>query len=351
MKKNILPLLSTILLVGILLSACTAASTSSSWGGVTLSDSAVYYAGGTKVFALRPDNGNVIWSYPEKPAAGQLFLAAPVIAGDQVIVGDYANGLTSLKATDGSVNWTFAKSTGKFVGSPLITPDLIIAPNADNHLYALDWQGNLKWTFAAAHSFWSQPVTDGKTTVFASSLDHFLYAVNQQTGELVWKVDLGASLVSAPLYDNGVLYQGTIVGNMNAVDAATGKVKWTQKADAGIWSAPVLVDGKIYFGDQTSKVYILNIADGSLDQSIDVGSAVIGSGAILKEGIAFGTEKGDLVLISLDGTKLWTRTIGGKLYSNLVTNASLILVVETQGDKPLVALDTNGTEQWYFAGK
>ena len=350
MKKNILPLLSTILLVGILLSACTTGATSSSWGGATLSDSAVYYAGGTKIFALRPDNGNVIWSYPEKPAAGQLFLAAPVITGDQVIVGDYANILTSLKPTDGSVNWTFTTAKGKYVGSPLITPDLIIAPNADNNLYALDLQGKLKWTFAATHSFWSQPITDGKN-VFASSLDHFLYAVDLQTGKLVWKVDLGASLVSAPLFDNGVLYQGTIVGNMNAVDAATGKVKWTQKVDAGIWSAPVLVDGKLYFGDQTSKVYILNSTDGSLGQSIDVGAGVIGNGVALKEGIAFGTEKGDLVLISLDGTKLWTHTIGGKLYSNLTANSSLILVVETQGDKPLVALDTNGTEQWYFAGK
>jgi len=349
MKKKIFPLLSTILLIGILLSACTAA-TASSWGSVSIADTAIFYAGGTQVFALRPDNGNVIWSYPEKAAAGQSFLAAPAVAGTQVIAGDYIGGLVSLNATDGSVNWTFSDAKSKYVGSALVTPDLIIAPNADNHLYALDLQGKLKWSFKASSSFWSQPVIDA-TSVFASSLDHFLYAVDVRNGELVWKVDLGAPLVSSPLYDNGVLYQGSITGDMSAVDAATGKVIWTQKLGVGLWSTPILTGTDIIFGDQTSKIYILSTTDGSITKTIEVGAAAIGNGASLPEGTAFGLENGDLVLISPDGSVLWTRTIGGKLYSNLAANSSVLLVVESQGDKPLVALDTNGTEVWYFAGK
>lgn len=351
MKMKILPLLSVLLLAGILLSACTTgASTASSWAGVTMAENAIYFAGTTQVFSLRPDNGNVVWSYPEKGSAARMFLAAPTVVGDQLIAGDYAAGLVSLNAKDGTENWTFAEAKGKYVGSALATDELIIAPNSDNNLYALDLQGKLKWKFAATHSFWSQPVTDG-TTVFASSIDHFLYAVDLKTGALVWKADLGASLVSSPLLDEGVLYEGSIDGAMYAVDAANGKVKWSQKLEAGIWSTPVLNSGKLYFGDQKTKIYILDIANGNIDQSIDVGAAVIGRGALIKEGIAFGTESGDLVLIGLDGKKLWSRTIGGKIYSNLVANDAMILAVETGGDKPLVALDTNGTEVWYFAGK
>jgi len=113
----------------------------------------------------------------------------------------------------------------------------------------------------------------------------------------------------------------------------------------------VLSNGKLYFGDQKTKIYILDAANGTIEQSIDVGAAVIGSGVLINDGIAFGTESGDLVMIGLDGRKLWSRTIGGMIYSNLVSNGTIVLVVETQGDRPLVALDTNGTEIWYFAGK
>lgn len=350
MRKNRLPLVLTILLLGILLAACSNASAVNSWAGASLSDPTVFYAGSTQVFALKNENGNIIWSYPEKVSAGRIFLAAPVVVDEQVIVGDYAGQLTSLSIRDGKENWSFTGATGRYVDSPLIVDGMIIAPNSDHHLYALDLQGSLKWSFAAGHSFWTQPVSDGKT-VFAGSLDHNLYAVDLKSGELVWKIDLGASEVGRIAINEGILYQGTLSGNMNAIDATTGKLIWSQKLDAGLWSAPVVVDGKLFFGDQTSKIYVLEASNGNILQSIEIGSAVIGSGAEITDGVLFGTEKGELVMIGLDGTKKWTRTVDGKLYSNLVTDGQLVLVPVVGGDKQLVAFDVNGNEVWYFAGK
>lgn len=350
MKKNRLSLLIVILMLGVLLTACTNANAVNSWMGASLTDTTVYYASNTQVFALKSDNGNVIWSYPEKASTSRLFLAAPVVAGDQVIVGDYAGQLASLNSSNGNENWIFKGATGRYVDSPLVTDSLIVAPNADHHLYALSLQGELKWSFTGGHSFWTQPVSDGKN-VYAGSLDHFLYAVDLQSGSEVWKVDLGASIVGRATLNEGVLYQGTLNNTMNAIDTATGKVIWSQKLSAGIWSAPVLVDGKLFFGDQTSRIYVLEAGNGNIVQSIDIGSAVIGSGAEIKDGVVFGDEKGELVLISLDGTKSWTRTVEGKIYSNLASNGKLLIVPDVGGQKPLYAFDTNGNEVWYFAGK
>ncbi len=347
MKKKILSKISIILLAGILLSACTTMTTN--WGGVSATDAAVYFAGGTQVFSLQPSNGSKIWAYPEKAAPAGTYLAAPSVAGDQVIVGDYLGKLVSLKAADSTVNWTFANATGKYVGSALVTPDLIIAPNADNHLYALDLNGNLKWTFTANHSFWSRPVTDG-TNVYASSLDHYLYAVNLQDGSLVWKVDLGSSLVSSPLLDKGVLYQGSIASTMNAVDAATGKVIWTQKVDAGVWSTPLLSGSNILFGDQLTSIYVMSTSDGSIVKTINAGAAVIGSGAILNQTLMFGSEAGNVVMVNPDYSST-SRSLGGELYSNLVANSTEVLVVETKGDNALLAIDANGNVIWPFSGK
>lgn len=351
MRKNRLSLVLTILLLGILLAACsTNANAVNSWAGATLTDTSVLFAGNTQIYALKNDNGNILWTYPEKASAGRIFLASPVVVDDQVIVCDYAKQLTSLNLSDGKEKWSFTGASSRYVDSPLVVEGMIIAPNADHHLYALDLQGNLKWSFAAGHSFWAQPVSDGKT-VFAGSLDHYLYAVDLQSGNLLWKVDLGSSLIGRPTLNEGIIYQGTLDGTMNAVEVATKKVLWSSKVEAGLWSAPVVVDGKLFFGDQTSKVYVMEASNGNLIQTLDIGAAVIGSGAELKDGVLFGTEKGELVMVGLDGSKKWTRTVEGKIYSNLVTNGEMVLVPIYGGSKLLDAFDVNGNEVWYFAGK
>ena len=89
-----------------------------------------------------------------------------MLAGEQLIVVDYEKMLTSLDPTDGTENWQFIDAKGKYIDSPLVTDDLIIAPNGDYSLYALDYEGNLVWTFEAEQALWTRPVTDGTTVYF-----------------------------------------------------------------------------------------------------------------------------------------------------------------------------------------
>src|SRR5512133_1177313 len=103
MKNKILTIFVAISVFALLLTSCTAggASTATSWGGATATDSAVYFANGTTVVALRPDNGATIWTYPEKVTATRSFLAAPVLVGDQLLLADTGNLLTSINSRDG----------------------------------------------------------------------------------------------------------------------------------------------------------------------------------------------------------------------------------------------------------
>lgn len=350
MKNKILIILALIV-SAMLLTACTGAGTAvNSWAGASMDENSVYFADGTLVYALRADNGNTIWSYPEKANPNRAFLAAPLAVGEQVIVGDFSGMLTSLSASDGRENWQFDGASGRYIDSPILVNETLVAPNADSHLYGLNLDGELLWSFQAENSFWAQPVSDG-TTVFAPSLDHFLYAVNAQTGNLVWKTDLGASLVARPTLVDGILYLGNLDGGFFAVDSASGNILWQQKLAGGVWSAPVVTDFQVYVSDQTGKLTMLEQANGSIVQSIEIGSTIVGAGVQTSDGIIYGTEAGDLIMIGLDGKKAWTRTIDGSIYSNLVSSGDMIIVVATKGEKPLVAMDTNGNEIWYFATK
>src|SRR6185503_105528 len=65
-------------------------------------------------------------------------------------------------------------------------------------LHASDF--SVAWTVETEHGVWSKPLLRDNIIYF-TSLDHFLYAADAQTGDLKWKLDLGGALTSTPLYD------------------------------------------------------------------------------------------------------------------------------------------------------
>lgn len=337
-------------LLAVTFTACTGAGQSNSWSGVLLTEEYVYYAGGNLVTALRSDSGNVAWQYPEKAAAQRLFYAEPVLVGEQLIVVDYAQQLTSLNAKTGAETWTFEGAEGRYIDSPLLVNDLIIAPNTDYSIYALDLSGNLVWEYKAGHALWAKPATDGEF-IFFPSMDKNLYALDVKTGALKWKVALDTTAISRPLLADGILYLGNLDGTFFAFNAVDGSRVWEQKVGGGVWSQPILHEGKLYFGDQSGRINILNSSDGKSVQYIETDSAIAGTGALLDDGIAFGNEEGEVILIGFNGERLWTRSFDGSIYANLQRLGNRLVVSLNKSEKPLIALDTNGNENWNYTGK
>lgn len=211
MKKRFYFVPLIFLSLALFLTGCSSATGTAvnTWGGAAVADSMVYYASGPQVLALADSGANytVRWTYPEKAVASRLFMAEPLIVGEQLILGDYGAKLTSISIRDGLENWQFAGAKGRYIDSPLLVDEKIIAPNADNNVYAVDLNGKLIWTFKKNGAFWARPATDGKLA-FIPSLNHVLYAVDINTGNEAWKVDLKSPLVSRPLFADGVVYLG-----------------------------------------------------------------------------------------------------------------------------------------------
>lgn len=340
-----------ILILGaLLLTACSGGTQANSWSGVMATDDMVYYSSGMLVYALRGDNGNIVWQYPEKGSAQRMFYAEPVLAGEQLIVGDYAHKLTSLNAKTGVEIWQFTEAKGRYIDSPLVVNDLILAPNGDYTLYAVDLSGNLAWSFKAGHALWARPVSDGKNVYF-SSMDQNLYAVSIADGSLVWKTPLQSSAVARGLLVDDTLYLGTLTGDLFSINTVDGSVNWTQKLGGGIWAAPVPHEGMLYLGDQSGRISILNSEDGKVVSTIETESAILGTGVELEGGLAFGNEAGELVVIGFDGERQWMRSFDGNLYANIQKSGDHLLLSLTKGEIPLMAIDQNGNEVWKFSEK
>ncbi|MDR3574029.1 MAG: PQQ-binding-like beta-propeller repeat protein [Anaerolineaceae bacterium] len=353
-------LLFVLVITSILLSACSGISAASSWPGVVASQDTAYVAYTPGVFAINLSDGSLAWRYPpDKADNTKQFFAPPTVAGNLIVAGDYANILYGLDAKKGTLTWSFTGATNRWIGGALFVNNLILAPNADNNLYALNLNGSLQWTFKnSVHALWSQPITDGKT-VFVSSTDHNVYDLQISNGQKIWSTDVGGSILGSPTLnqDNSVLYVGTLGGQVVALDAASGKILWRFSAAGEIWGSPVFNKDVVYIGDRSNSVYAIDAKTGKSIWKVDVGSNVIGSGAIAQDGVIFvtegpttGTAAGQIYDLSFaNGQKLWSQTINGKLYTTPVTVGDKILIGVTSGDNLLTELDAKGNKIWSYA--
>ena len=345
-----------VLIVGSLLITACGTIAASSWPGVSVStdSKSVYVAYQTGVFKVDATNGNMAWRYPDPADNGKQFYAAPAANDSLVVVGDYGNVLFGLDSGTKADKWTFTDSKDKFIASPLIVNNTVLAPSADGNLYALSLDGKTLWKFPASAAFWAGPVSDGKL-VYLPSMDHFLYAINLADGSLKWKTDLGAAgMYGLTLAADGNIYLSTLGNEVLAINAAEGNILWRFTTKGSPWAIPVVKDGVVYLGDLNSKAYAISASDGKSMWEVDVPGPITSSPAITTNGLVYAAETGDVFELSFSGTKDWDQKISGsngKLYTAPVVAGDLVVVGVTTGDNNLllVAYDFSGAQKWSFS--
>jgi len=161
----------------------------------------------------------------------------------------------------------------------------------------------IKWQFHAAAQVLSSPaVSDG--VVYIGSSDHFLYALDANTGGLKWKFKTEGRITSSPAVSGGAVFFACFDSNFYALDAATGQLRW-KFTTAGerrfaathlhgaqpaaevmpdpfdfYLSSPVVWNGAVYFGSGDSNVYALDATSGALRWKFKTGDVVHASPAL-----------------------------------------------------------------------
>lgn len=342
-KKIILVFLFVILALA--LSSCSGSLAASSWPGISGNEDTVFAAYANRIYSLRLKDGSLNWRYPEKVEAARTFFAPPAILDNNIYVGDYKNTFYSFNADSGMKNWEFTGAKNRYIGGATISDGLILAPNADHYLYALDLNGKLVWSFESGEPLWSAPLVENGV-VYLSSMDHSLYALDLQSGKTIWQVELGGAIVYSPAMDEDNLYVATMANEVVAVRKTDGKIVWQNMANDGLWSQPAAYDGRIYYGDFSGKIYAVSSEQGQPVWDYTMGEMVSGAPAIMPEGVVFAGENGKLLALDFDGNLLWNRTVEGKLYTGpVVVDGQLILGI-VQGDAVIRTFNFEGSEIW-----
>jgi outer membrane protein assembly factor BamB len=358
MKINRIIILSVFLISASLVSACAGgARTANSWPGLTVDGDTAYLAYSYYIRAIDLSNGTERWHYPQEIDRSLTFYAAPTLDDNgHLVVGDYDKNLRLIEAENGQEvsgtgAWPFSEATLIYVGSSLALNNDIFAPNSDGNLYALTESAAPLWSpFKSSQGLWAKPASDGER-LYLTSLDHYLYAIDIETGEEVWGVDLGGASVGTPaLSEDGILYIGSFNSQMHAIDSRSGEILWKYATDGWVWSGPALDDNAVYFGDLEGVFYAVDRTSGDLLWQYQAGSPILSEPLVVDDTVYFTIESGSLVaLLASDGSSRWTQSVAdANLYSPPQVAGDLILIAPLGADAQLIAYNKDGVQQWSF---
>ncbi|HXQ86457.1 MAG TPA: PQQ-binding-like beta-propeller repeat protein, partial [Gaiella sp.] len=132
-------------------------------------------------------------------------------------------------------------------GQPIFYDDVLYVPTGEDDVFAVDVEtGKIRWKYDSGISqkinsvccgWLSRGVAIGEGKVFIGQLDGNLVALDQDTGAVAWKTQVGSwrkgyTITAAPLYYDGMVITGvsggefSIRGRVQAYDAETGKLVW-----------------------------------------------------------------------------------------------------------------------------
>ena len=187
------------------------------------------------------------------------------------------------------------------------SPDTSISKSP--HALVTKWVVNLSGRNITA----SPTITNG--IVYIGTLDGNMYAISAATGAKVWTVATGAPIEeSSAAVANGIVYIGSDAvspgGGVYAFNAATGATVWTAHLGQ-VWSSPVVTNGIVYVGLVGDRLVALNAATGATVWTAFTTGIVEASPTIANGNVYVGSNDGTLYAFNAaTGATVWTKSVG-----------------------------------------
>lgn len=269
-----------------------------------------------RLIAVNAGSGKLIWTLrtgPDAPLAwgyesGDFYSSSPALDGNRIYWGGGDGYEYAVDRKNGTIVWKF-KTDGRIRSTAAVSGGDVFFGSFDGRLYAVNAAtGKLKWTYETEgvklksgdfgydrRSIQSSPSV-WKDSVLIGARDGFLYAVDRQTGKLLWKYDHEISWVnSSPAVADGKVYAASSDARfIDRVDIATGKEDWRFKSDSLVWSSPALTEHFLYVGDWAGNLYVLDSESGKEVWRFRTGARILSSPVLNGGQLYFGDDNGQV---------------------------------------------------------
>lgn len=201
----------------------TIASTPAVWRDLAI----VGDASGT-VYAFALDSGKVRWKLQTQDAV----YTTPDVAGDTVVFASADGGVYALRASNGRQRWKF-QTDRPIVACPRIADGVVYIGSSEGKFRALNLNdGKLLWEFSGVEGFVeTRPLVHNGRVIFGA-WSCCLYALETRTGQLAWtwRGDKPGALLSPaavwPIAAHGKVFIVAPDRKMTAINERTGEQIW-----------------------------------------------------------------------------------------------------------------------------
>ena len=293
---------------------------SGDWGGVVVHDNSLYATTQQNgLIELDVDTGIYQRSFngaDSDEGLGAIY-SVPVIGDNLLFLATYDGKIHALdlRSPDfgGALGrWSvdtalLSDSSSRIVGGLAYDEGRLIFGSTDGYVYALDGEtGTVIWKYRTDGMIWGTPtISDG--VCYVGSMDHNLYALDIDTGAAEWRYESEGAIVMAPVIVDARVLFGGLDQQFHSLDKSDGSLNWTfSGGENWFWAAPRVAGAVIYVANVDGLVFALNLKDGTQRWTFDVESPIV-IPPILTDGA---------VIVGSDSGKVWflDRNSGGKTF-------------------------------------
>ncbi len=208
------------------------------------------------------------------------------------------------------------------------------------------------WTYNASAGFGPGAVSVADGILFIGTLQGELHAVDAVTGKRIGYKKFRSPISGSPAVDGSMVYFGTEGGKNTffAFDLVESDTRWSSPL-GGIASSPLLINGKLYVGNLAGVLYCIDPLSGDEHWNYDSKAAIHSSPVAADSLIVFANDAG--VVYCLDGRnglEVWRYQTGAAIFGAAMVAGGMVFVGSR--DHLLYAIEaTNGRLRWkYDAG-
>lgn len=237
----------------------------------------------SRLYALSSRTGKLNWTYPtEGPIR-----CSPQVAEGHVFIGSDDGSMHAVNILSSRRVWKY-DTGGPVRSSPFIQGDQLFFGSESGDLFCMDFRGMVKWRFRAKREIIASPLVV-RNTLFFTSLDSTLYAVDARTGWAIWRFRMGKGSVSTPCNADSYIFVGSADGYIYCVDGGSSKEIWRFKTDHQVSGSPMIHRDSLYCGSADGNLYCLEYRTGRLRWKFQTGGPITSAPTIYNDILFIGS--------------------------------------------------------------
>ena len=240
--------------------------------------------------------------------------------------------------------WTFNMES-PIHSSPAIYKDNIYVVSSEGILKAIDMEtGEEQWKLDLESKTNSSPIINSNRLFIGC--DDGLKSVNINNHEVSWKYDC-SNVEPTPFFIDDEVYFGSNDGHLYGLNKSNGHVNLNKKLDGELKSSPIVVNDSIYIGSTNGKIYSVG-TDKDLNWDFTTGDEILSSPTYVNETVIVGSTDGSLYCLNeSDGALKWKVDLNNKILSSPTVDEHDNSVFVGSDEGNLTCLDVrDGTVKW-----